>query len=205
MKLSSAHFLPHRIAILGAESTGKSTLAHALAAQLNGVLVPEYLREFCDAHGRPPLQYEQASIADEQIRREQQAGHRARAQGLSWVVCDPGPLMTAIYSLYYFNDASLLPAALSWQRSYATTLVCQADIAWEQDGFLRDGPEVRTHIQTLIHHTLDAEQLPWLAIHGQGEQRTTNALSALLSAADRQANPWCPSDRDKTAPIAAHS
>lgn len=192
MKLSSARSLPGRIAVLGAESTGKSTLAQALAARLNGVLVAEYLREFCDVHGRPPLQHEQASIAEEQIRREQQAVHSARAQGQSWVVCDPGPLMTAIYSLHYFNDASLLPEALSWQRGYAATLVCQADIAWEQDGFLRDGPEVRAHIQTLIHRTLNAEQLPWQAIHGQGEQRTANALSALsalLPTADRHTKP----------------
>lgn len=176
---SFERMLPQRIVVLGAESTGKTTLARALAGRLNSLLVPEYLREFCDAHGRPPLEQEQAAIAAEQMRREQQAMQIAKEQGQRWVICDPGPLMTALYSLYYFNDASLLSAALEWQRGYAATLVCQPDIAWEADGFLRDGPEVRARVQELIHRTLDEHGLVWHAVRGQGEERTTNALSAL--------------------------
>lgn len=170
---------PRRIAVLGAESTGKSTLARALGQQLDGLLVPEYLRAFCLRHGRPPLRHEQAAIAAEQIRREQQALQAARQQGKAWVVCDPGPLMTAIYSQHYFDDPSLLPAALDWQRDYAATLVCQPDIAWEPDGFLRDGPQVRTRVQELIHGILDAHGLPWHAVHGQGPERIARALAGL--------------------------
>lgn len=176
--------LPLRIVVLGAESTGKSTLARTLAEQLNSLLVPEYLREFCHAHGRPPLQHEQAAIAAEQIRREQQAMQIARAQGLPWVICDPGPLMTALYSLHYFNDPSLLCGALQWQRGYAAALVCQPDIAWEADGFMRDGPAVRARVQALIHHTLDAHGLQWRAVQGQAEERAANALTALAEMSE---------------------
>ncbi|MEG2902189.1 MAG: AAA family ATPase, partial [Massilia sp.] len=35
-----------RIAVLGAESSGKSTLSEALARRYDTVWVPEYLREF---------------------------------------------------------------------------------------------------------------------------------------------------------------
>jgi nicotinamide riboside kinase len=41
-----------RVAILGAESTGKSTLAEALAMYYDTVWVPEYLREFVEVQGR---------------------------------------------------------------------------------------------------------------------------------------------------------
>ena len=170
---------PQRIAVLGAESTGKTTLARALTQQLDGLLVPEYLREFCHTHGRPPLRQEQATIAAEQIRREQQAMQAALQQGKAWVICDPGPLMTAIYSQHYFDDASLLPVALDWQRGYAVTLVCQPDIAWEPDGFLRDGPQVRAQVQELMHGILDAHGLPWHPVHGQESQRTAHALNIL--------------------------
>ena len=50
-----------KIALLGAESTGKSQLASALSARLqqSGLAVhrvDEYLREWCDAHQRTPRQ-----------------------------------------------------------------------------------------------------------------------------------------------------
>lgn len=177
---------PRRIAVLGAESTGKSTLARALAQQLDGLLVPECLREFCQAHERPPLRHEQAAIAAEQIQREQQALQAAQQQGKAWVVCDPGPLMTAIYSQHYFDDPSLLPAALDWQHGYAATLVCQPDIAWEPDGFLRDGPQVRAQVQALIHDTLKAHGLPWHAVCGQGAKRLARALASVPLVAHNQ-------------------
>ena len=65
------------IALLGAESTGKTTLAHALAGALAArpslprapakriAVVAEYLREFCDRHGRTPRREEQVHIADD--------------------------------------------------------------------------------------------------------------------------------------------
>ena len=66
------------IALLGAESTGKTTLAqalgHALAEAGRSVaVVPEYLREFCDRHARTPRADEQALIAAEQTRRIEDA------------------------------------------------------------------------------------------------------------------------------------
>ncbi|MFZ8480597.1 AAA family ATPase, partial [Staphylococcus aureus] len=82
---------------LGAECTGKSTLAAALARHCNAGLVSEYLREWCDAHGRTPLRHEQAHIAAEQAARIDAA---ARQHAL--VFCDTTPLITALCSEHYF-------------------------------------------------------------------------------------------------------
>ena len=63
------------IAVLGAESTGKTTLARSLADELarrtglRAAWVPETLREWCDRTGRTPAAHEQADIAAEQHRR----------------------------------------------------------------------------------------------------------------------------------------
>ncbi len=66
------------VALLGAESTGKTTLAGeigaALAARGRRVdVVAEALREFCDRTGRTPRRDEQAAIAAAQSR-----AHRGR-------------------------------------------------------------------------------------------------------------------------------
>ena len=65
-----------RIALLGAESTGKTALAATLAerlAQHTGwrcTWVPEWLRTWCDRAGRTPRRDEQRAIAEQQQARE---------------------------------------------------------------------------------------------------------------------------------------
>jgi nicotinamide riboside kinase len=63
-----------KVALLGAESTGKTALADGIAqywrAQGHAVhAVGEYLREWCEREGRTPRPHEQMGIAQEQARR----------------------------------------------------------------------------------------------------------------------------------------
>src|SRR5262245_22939885 len=95
------------IAVVGAESTGKSTLARALsdAWRTPGrrvALVDEALREFCDRAGRTPRADEQAAIANQQTQRI-----AAAARDHELVVADTTALMVAIYSQHLFHDPSL--------------------------------------------------------------------------------------------------
>ena len=95
-----------RIAIVGAESTGKTTLAAALAPRLAAdsglrvAWVPELLREWCDRTGRTPQAHEQAAILQAHHERIETA---AAAHDL--IVCDTTALMIAIYSRLLFDDA----------------------------------------------------------------------------------------------------
>ncbi len=162
------------VALLGAECTGKSTLAEALAAHLGAGLVTEYLREWCDAHGRTPLQHEQAHIADEQAARI-----HATARRHTLVFCDTTPLITALCSQHYFQDDSLLPAAVAFQRRCDLTLVCAPDLPWQPDGIQRDGPEVRARFDTRLRAALREHGLPWVDVSGDEATRLAAALGAL--------------------------
>src|SRR5690606_18394548 len=88
-----------RVAILGGESTGKSTLAAALAAHYKTIWVPEYLRDFVEHHQRTPHADEQYGIALTQV--EHETALLSQATGL--LFCDTTPRMTAMYSQYYFG------------------------------------------------------------------------------------------------------
>ena len=168
------------VAIVGAESTGKTTLAQLLAprlAELSGqgcAWLPERLRDWCDAMGRTPRREEQADIASSHQKAIEQA---AREHVI--VLCDTTPLMVAIYSRYLFDDASLMPAAIAWQRRCATTLLMALDVPWVADGLQRDGAHVRAPIDALLRETLSAHALPWSVVRGTGEQRVENAIDAL--------------------------
>lgn len=168
-----------KIAILGAESTGKTTLSRALAHHLGGALVPECLRDFCARHERTPQQHEQAGIIAEQKQWEARALQEATRQQRTWVICDTSPLMVALYSVACFGDHHLLPQALDWQRGYWRTLLCVPDLDWVADGIQRDGPQARKRIHATLVATLQQHGLPWWPVSGSGPQRLRSALRAL--------------------------
>ena len=65
----------YKVAIIGPESTGKSTLARELAEQFKGTYVPEYAREYVERKGRKELTYDEVcEIAREQIKSISEAG-----------------------------------------------------------------------------------------------------------------------------------
>ena len=169
------------VAILGAESTGKTTLARVLALELRALglkatVVGEYLREFCEREGRTPRVDEQAAITAEQTRRIEQAA----AQNCDIVLADTTALMTAVYSELVFNDRSLYAQALAWQRERCcATLLTGLDLPWLADGHQRDGPHVREPVDALIRAALAGAGLACSVIYGEGEARTGAAVQAL--------------------------
>lgn len=164
------------IAILGAESTGKSTLARDLHTTLGGVLVHEVLREFVTWHQRPPGQSEQLAIYRRQLGREV----RARALSTSWVICDPSAAMTAIYSQTYFADTSLQSNARLLLSQAHRVLWCRPDIPWAADCGQRDGPGMRNLVDSALADFVGAlTVLPSQVTGSTPQQRLTSALNAL--------------------------
>ena len=175
---------PRRVALLGAESTGKSYLATALAERLwaqgvGAVVVPEVLRGWCEREGRTPRAHEQAAIALEQARQVLAHG------GADVVIADTTPLMTAVYSHLLFADESLYDFSLHHQRIYDATLVTGLDLPWVADQGIRDGPQVREPVDRLLRDALMRAGLTWQVVYGQGGRRIENALDAIVSVAIR--------------------
>jgi nicotinamide riboside kinase len=171
------------IALLGAESTGKTTLAQALAAALaidgrSVALVPEYLREFCDSNGRTPRQDEQAHIAAEQTRRIALA-----ASTHDLVIADTTAMMIAIYSDTVFGDTGLYAAAEAAHRERCDlTLLTALDLPWLADGLQRDGPHVREPVDALVRAALARAGVAYSVVFGHGDARVQAALSSVHRA-----------------------
>ena len=173
---------PRLICLIGAECTGKTTLAQALAQQMGGVWVPEYLRSFTEQNNRTPERTEQASILKEQVRQETAALAQARRQGQTLVFCDTAPLLTAIYSDVVFADTSLYPQAHGLHDRYAVTLLLEPDIPWVADGLQRDGMQWRAKVHARIEKALADWAWPHVRIAGTPEQRLQTAMDGVLSA-----------------------
>ena len=165
-----------RIAIVGAESTGKSCLAQELAAHYRALglrvhVADEVLRGWCIAQGRTPRPDEQRAIAEEQARQADAAGDA------QVVVADTTPLMTAVYSDMLFDDRSLYPFALAHQLTYDVTLLTALDLPWVADGLQRDGPHVREPVDAMVRAALHSAGLGFERVQGLGEQRLASALA----------------------------
>ena len=167
-----------KIAILGAECTGKTQLSLALAALLQSthpdtVLVPEYLRAWCDAQGRTPRADEQRHIAQMQMQ-------RVNAHPLAnLVLSDTAPLMTAIYSDLLFDDPSLYADAVSQHRAFTLTLVAAIDLPWVADGIQRDGVALRAQVDQRLRAVLLRHDIGFSMVYGTGEARSQSAMQAI--------------------------
>jgi nicotinamide riboside kinase len=170
------------VAVVGAESTGKTTLvtglADALAADgLRVARVPEVLREFCDRVQRTPRRDEQACIAREQTRRI-----AAAAASHDVVVADTTALMIAVYSEHVFGDRSLYVQAEAAQREWHLTLLTALDLPWVADGHQRDGPHVREPVDARVRAALARAGVPYAVVAGRGAARLAAALQAVRHA-----------------------
>lgn len=176
---------PVRIALLGAESTGKTVLCNALSDRLRarglGVqLVPELLRTWCVHAGRTPRADEQAGIAQAHAQQIDDAQRQLTQQaGPSVLLADTTPLMVAVYSDLLFGDRSLYPMALAHQRRYALTLVMGLDLPWVADPNIRDGPHVQAPVDALVRAALQSAGLAYQVVYGSGSARVHHAERAL--------------------------
>ena len=179
-----------RIAILGAESTGKTALAHALAERIGTLTglrtrcVGEWLRDWCAQAGRTPHRDEQMAIA-----RHQHALIDAAAADCDVVVCDTTAIMTAVYSAMLFDDPSIEAFAITEQARCHITLLTALDLPWVADGIQRDGPQVRVPVDTRVRALLQAHGLPWSLVAGTGEHRVSMALDAVSPMLRQRAQP----------------
>jgi nicotinamide riboside kinase len=168
-----------KIALLGAESTGKTQLSSEIAAHFRSrgftvEVVAEVLREWCAREGRTPRPEEQLPIAQEQERRVDAAAQRADV-----VIADTTSVMVAVYSAMLFKDGSLLRFATESQRGYDVTLVTGLDIPWVADGLQRDGPHVREPVDAQVRQVLADAGVAFRVVYGSGPERLANALAAI--------------------------
>jgi nicotinamide riboside kinase len=125
------------LALLGGESSGKTSLARALAGALHTAWVPEYGRELWEQLRRTLDAAELVAVARRQVALEEEARAQAAPRQAGWLVCDTTPLTTLQYSLHDHGSAPAELVALA-ERRYDLAVVCEPDFEFVQDGCRRD-------------------------------------------------------------------
>ncbi|WP_238014997.1 AAA family ATPase [Dactylosporangium sp. AC04546] len=197
-----------RVIVVGAESTGTTTLARALAAQLRlrrgafatTAWVPEY--------GRTLTSIKMAGLAPGQgvedlvwtrddfvtVVREQNAAEDAAARtGGPILVGDTDSFATAIWEERYLGSTS--PAVRDAARRPALYLLTSDEgVPFEDDG-MRDGEHLRGWMTQRFRDELAARDVPWIELAGPYRARLETALQAcdaLLAKGWNLATPLLP-------------
>ena len=170
-------YLCRRVVITGAESTGTTTLARALAERLGTAWVPEVGRAVSEARGLP---YVWTDADFEMIARRQQLDEdRAALVCGPVLVCDTDALATCIWQERYMGRSTGPVEAIAASRSYALSVLTSDDIPFVQDG-LRDGEHLRGWMTERFRERL---RDPWIEVRGSVAERVDQVLTALSSTA----------------------
>lgn len=175
--LVRAHFV-QKVAFLGAESTGKSTLAQALADATGEPYVEEVGRTLWVAAGGslPLAEYE--TICREHVALEDAAALRARR----FVFVDTNAITTQQYAFFFFGvcPPAVQAYAARCRERYARTFVCAPDFAFHQDG-TRVHPQVQAYMDGAVRNDLTIRGIPYTVVGGTVEARVAAVQAALAT------------------------
>lgn len=163
-----------RIAIVGPESSGKTTLAEELSLRTGGVHVAEAARAYLAGLGRPYAEHDLLAIARAQARDEE----RAAEGSPELVLCDTDLLTVRIWSEERFGRCHPWIAEQSERRPYDLWLLCRPDIPWAPDP-LRENPYDRDRLFEAYRSRLEAMAKPYRIIEGAHPARVRQALEAI--------------------------
>lgn len=151
-----------RVLIIGAESSGKTTLARSLAEKLNVPWIPEYGRTFGETTGNVYCYEDMLHIAKTQVSMEN-TSH-------PMIICDTSPLVTAFYSLRWYGKADPELVELS-KRKYDLIFFCSRDFGYVDDG-TRNGVDFGTEQEQFYKKHLNQ---PYIPIRGSVAERVSVA------------------------------
>lgn len=168
-----------RACLLGGESSGKTTLAQALARHLDTSWVPEYGRQRWEEQGGTLAFDDLLHIARTQLDHERQLSRAANR----WLICDTSPLTTLLYCRDLFGHVDPELERLA-QHPYDHIFLCAPDFPFVQDGTRRD-EAFRRQQHTWYVRELRERGLGCTLLEGNEQHRLTTALRCLTGSSWR--------------------
>lgn len=166
------------VVLLGAPSTGKTTIARRLADQYATVWMPEYGREYWEKNqvNRRLMPEQLVEIAERHLAREKTLLYEANR----FLFTDTNALTTYLFSLYYHGFAAGRLEELARQTAarYDLVFLCDADIPYD-DTPDRSGEVNRTVFQKQHVAELLLRKIPFFTLRGDLESRVRQAAAVL--------------------------
>ncbi len=167
---------PKRILILGPESTGKSTLAAALAAYFQEPWVLEVARAYLETLGRPYVYEDLLQIGRQQMKLEDELANGAK----NYLFCDTDLRVIQVWSQHRYGKVDPWVLEEITRRTYDLILLCTPDLPWQEDP-LREHPDQEIREQLFEQYLEITQQsgFPFQLISGDASARLTASVEAI--------------------------
>jgi len=164
----------YKIALTGPESSGKTTLAKALAKHLKSMWVPEFAREYLEiSNGKYDQEDLREILKGQLINEEKNALLKP-----PFLICDSDPLVIWVWSMVRFSMVDI-EIDHAWKKHrYDLYLLLSPDIEWKKDP-LRENQEDREALFLIYLEQLKNEKKPFVIIKGEKDERFRSALKAI--------------------------
>jgi nicotinamide riboside kinase len=195
-----------RFAVIGPESTGKSTLCSQLAEYYKTIWVPEYAREYLEKNGTEYSFDDLLTIAKGQINLEEGITNQlsdisaaqsandiknrilnVRRQTTNILFIDTDMYVMKVWSEFVFNKCHNWILNRIAERNYDGYLLCNTDLPWVKDN-LREYPDVETR-NKLYHFYKDIlinQSVPWIDVSGSYRERLEKAKHFINTKTEEQ-------------------
>lgn len=171
-------YFAKRVVLVGAESTGTTTLTQALAAYYRTLWVPEYGREYSSKkleRGETSWNSNEfIHIAREQSRREDESARSANRL----LVADTDAFATSLWHERYMGTMDAYLGEIARRRIPDLYILTGDEIPFVQDG-LRDGEHIRNAMHTRFEQELRHASLPFLLVRGPKAVRLHKAVQVI--------------------------
>jgi NadR type nicotinamide-nucleotide adenylyltransferase len=166
--------LVKKIAVVGPESTGKSTISSQLADHYQTVWVPEFAREYCSKLLTPCTMQDELNMFYGQLALEDEMLSLAN----KILICDTTILTVKIWSDHTFGYTPAEVLNKLAEHPYDLYLLMDIDLPWQNDP-LREFPDLRQHFMDIWQRELASLKGNYTVISGTEDQRLKNAVEAV--------------------------
>ena len=163
-----------KIALIGPESTGKTTLCRQLAMHFGTQWVPEFARDYISGLNREYTLDDIVRCAREQLRLESELIKTAKR----FLFCDTEMIIAKVWCEDVFE---IIPGELQVMVSaqkYDLCLLTLPDLPFLQDD-VRENPHRREYFFEWYKRELEEAGYNYAVIGGTGETRLSNAIDVI--------------------------
>lgn len=165
-----------KIAITGPESTGKSTLAEALAKYFRTEYIPEYSRTY--------LENFEGRYSEDDVVEIAKGQHKLIVEKKEYsqniLIADTEIIVCKIWVEYVFKHSNATIDNILKEQDFDLYLLCDIDLPWTYDPLRENpNPEERKELFEIYRNTLTEMNLPFEIVRGNDEERISNAINII--------------------------